>query len=336
MSKGWMAALIVGPLLVIGVAAIFILRAANPPSQSADASTPAAPVIFPSVRVPQNPPTTQPLPKQNDSSAELAQLKAENERLKQSLAAASSQAVQPNKPAMIPAPPPAAKGIVRGSSWLVRNNGASDVQRGLHIYAICKTVPAAGIAGLLRAQADLDNQDALINDQYVVAPAQQEIASDQKRLDDARKEEKAASDDLTRDGDRQWVEAQEQSLKDDERRLNDAKAESANHRKDADKLQKMAQVSRGQDALEAYRFCREFAPLINFSACAKGAATGIEGKTDINGKYEIKDVPSGNYYLYASINTQSLSADWLIPITVDGNVVDADIDNDSAIDLSSN
>jgi hypothetical protein len=38
--------------------------------------------------------------------------------------------------------------------------------------------------------------------------------------------------------------------------------------------------------------------------------------TDIDGKYEIKDVPGNDYYVYASYSTAYNYIDWLIPVTI--------------------
>jgi hypothetical protein len=71
---------------------------------------------------------------------------------------------------------------------------------------------------------------------------------------------------------------------------------------------------------QAYEFCKKNAEMMSFATCPESEVVA-QGKTDI---------PTGDYYLYPRINTKVLSAEWLLPIHVEGNAQKIDLDNDNA------
>ena len=80
---------------------------------------------------------------------------------------------------------------------------------------------------------------------------------------------------------------------------------------------------------DARDFSKKNAPMMSFAGCPESAIVA-QGKTDIDGKYSIPNIRTGDYYLYAHINTNVLSAEWLLPIHVEGDAQKIDLDNDNA------
>jgi hypothetical protein len=113
----------------------------------------------------------------------------------------------------------------------------------------------------------------------------------------------------------------------------ESRRSAAAHRDDVSSMRTVIQALSGEeDTAEAWKTCHLFAPRYSFGPTAR-TITVAEGKTGIDGKYQIPNVPGGSYYLYAEIDTPTLSATWLIPIKISGNDLAIDLDNDNAVYL---
>jgi hypothetical protein len=56
--------------------------------------------------------------------------------------------------------------------------------------------------------------------------------------------------------------------------------------------------------------------------------------SDVDGKWELRDLPPGDYFIYAIIDTRAMYVEWLIPVTVkSADPVKIDLHNDTAIHI---
>jgi hypothetical protein len=270
---------IIGLVVVLGaivllVGAVAVRKLASP-----------SPVADPLVPIAQN----SPVPSQRSTTP--------------TTAAAASTAPTPQR--IVPSPPtptkPPAYGTVSGAAWTVKNDGTSNLMRGLPLAVIPRS--SADVASLI---SYLNNQEK---------GWKESVAS----------YEKMATDEANRPAEYRSDQALEIFKKD----LSDGKAMVAAIERTIRDLRQKA----GLDRREAFMLEKQFQyystslPTVGLSG--KEVASG---KTNVDGKYSITSVPVGDYYLVSSFGTASFVMDWIEPIHVSENqVTSVDLYNDNAV-----
>jgi hypothetical protein len=97
------------------------------------------------------------------------------------------------------------------------------------------------------------------------------------------------------------------------------------------------------DSKEIYRLCRLTAiGMRSVTAIredhlwrdAVSRYTVVEAATDIDGKYKLRDVVGGRYYIYAVHSSEFSVVEWLLPIAIDGpGDITCDLYNEKAIEI---
>lgn len=284
----WWIVLIAAPAVAIGVGAWWILKPpAQPPVVSVEAP-PSATAGPPESLPARIAPPTAPRQLNTDPAkdAAVAALRAENERLRRELESATA------KPPVLQTPPAAAaNGSVAGSVWLSKNDGSSDLQRGIHVQILSRNADATAVGQCLDSEAD---------DWESHAQDQDKIAKDD-----------AFSPDL--------AETYRVSAKED-------REKETVIRQAIVKIPNGSDLLVAYKAVVAS--ARLGIP--SFQAAVKASAL-FDVKADVNGKYRLADVPAGRYYLHARVDTASFYAEWFVPIVVtDGAELAIDLDNENS------
>jgi TolA-binding protein len=184
--------------------------------------------------------------------------------------------------------------IISGAAWIVRQTGASDVLRGISVWVVRVNLPSSFVINGIEKSIPWWEQDA-------------------KRNQDAAKP-------YAKGG---YIESSD-SYK---MYMDDAA-------KDNEKIQHLRGVERSLPAIietqKAFDILKDasWVGVPNFSA-----PIVAEGKTDVDGKYTISNLPVGRYYLYASMGDTSPYMDWLIPVQAVGGSIKIDLYNDNAATL---
>lgn len=260
------------------ITAPMVTQAATMPVRPPPASKPAAPVRQPSAAE---------LLEAERTRAAAAQ--RENEELKRQLAKIEAERAKAAERQQ-------AATTVSGSAWLARNDGSSDLLRGLNLYLIPTKVPGDILGKNLESKA-LDAE--------TVAEHEQAEADRNKKYD------------FMKD-----IVARHQ--------------QSANaSRAKAEKIREaIAKTKDGMKTDEAYELVKQASRygMPYFGSIARGAAIG-EAKTDRDGRFSFTSVQAGDYFVYGVIDTPALYVDWLLPVSVSGKPVTIDVENGNASTL---
>jgi hypothetical protein len=90
-------------------------------------------------------------------------------------------------------------------------------------------------------------------------------------------------------------------------------------RKEALLLEQGAKAMKGNADLRAvWQIYRKYAHDLSLADYI-GNTVIAEGKTDVDGKYAMKNIPGGAYYVFASFDTTATPRQWIVPVIVDGN-----------------
>ena len=258
MSPKWITVLVVAPVAIIVLATLLIIRATYPPPKPAIASA-----------------TTQP---------------SEAATIKESSDASLSQPTLVNRVADWLKPDPPTYSI-SGYSWIRRNDGSSELQRGLHIQLLPATVPISAINDTLELTAK--SLDKEYDRERKMAEETAKITESTPDLELANKFYGRPAAQL---------------------RANESKQTG---------------VYRTDDAYKFVREASGSSFGIPPFTHAANATKLQEAKTDVDGKFKLEKVPDGNYFLYASINTPAVFVEWLVPVTVKGSDQSVTLDNDN-------
>jgi hypothetical protein len=193
---------------------------------------------------------------------------------------------------------PVVFGTVMGSAWVSKEDGTSDLQRGLAISVLRTRVGRPAVAKSL---------------DVIAAGWQSDIDDNLAQAAEYRKNETGLSD---YDPGKIWDDAAD----DDKRGLAAVKAAAQNLPDELDLKDAMA-----LDKNLAQFNIPQFGPIV--SECSIRDA-----RTDADGKYRFDDVPIGDYYVHAAIDTKAFYIEWIVPVHVDGKSIDkVDIYNDNAV-----
>lgn len=205
-----------------------------------------------------------------------------------------ARAEDPPRPAANPAaqPPVASVGRVVGAAWLNRNDGSSDVLRGLRVQVIKKDVNGSDVAAA--AARNLEEWKN-IRTQWMQAKA---YVTDTLKASD---KESTAEADL-------WIQKSEQNIKSISEFL--------------DKPPEKIGVEEAKTLLNKWH--PEGSSTVPISPIKTTS-------TNVDGKYVIADCPSGKWFLYAVVASGKIWVDWLVPIEVRANEeLSIDLFNDNA------
>lgn len=189
--------------------------------------------------------------------------------------------------------------------WLNRNNGSSDIQRGITLCLVPQTMTREQAAAVLSGALRMCRQDAeetkqkIDQENFDAEKRRKENPEIAKYIDGASDfETKQVSDDLQRASD---IDAIIKALP--------AKIETV----DVYALMKkesqygMPYMSHGISSTVLYK-----------------ARTGVDGK------YAFANAVPGDYMIWGEIDTKGLYADWLVPVTITAQPQSVDLFNDNA------
>ena len=302
----WIVGLIIVCVVAIGSAAFLILRTPAPAQQDATVTAARSPSTGPSTAARQASPLTpftarvasaaQPSAVETPEQRELRRLREENERLRAQAARAAQSAQSPAAaaPASLEKPPKLT--TISGSAWLTREGGDSDVLRGLRIRLLSSATPKEAVARSLQHNVkQWRDWEKFENDQA------KQYANEEFMKDTVTAAHKEAADSESR-----------------------AKAVEAT----------ISQLPATMDVRRAYSMAVDSSQykVPSFDAVVDATAM-YETKTDVNGKYTLRDLPVGSYYLQAEIDSSKHFVEWLIPILADGTDMSIDIENGTAITI---
>jgi hypothetical protein len=185
-----------------------------------------------------------------------------------------------------------------GAAWLNKNDGSSDLLRGLHIEVLSASSVCQNVALIVRKQGTNEMHEAQLHDLQA------------QRWRDLQKQSAANG------GDPSML----------DRDVQDEMQQAAIHR--ANGLHLLDEAGRVADGTDPFVACRECSIRdIAFATCVDGAVAA-ECKTNIDGKYAMQISP-GSYIFYACIDTPILYVEWIIPADIETDH-EFDFDNDSA------
>ncbi|HEX4124453.1 MAG TPA: hypothetical protein VHY37_06980 [Tepidisphaeraceae bacterium] len=255
-------------------------------------------------------------------NSEIARLRAENERLR---ALASNPPAKPTPvtqpvaeaPPVQPAPPPRAAevayGRVSGAAWTAKNDGTSNLMRGIPILIVGKkTTNISEVIEFLKKQdanylADVAwlNKDA----ERLRSDVKAGYTAEQGDLDENISQAKAA--------DAMAIKVQSA--------IKDLSSETEIDRMAAFELERQL-----GDRLGVTKSKLENGPRLITGGEPSGADLGA-AKTNVDGKFLIGMVRPGDYYLVSSFESDTLAIGWVVPIHVNGNEeTTIDLDNGNA------
>jgi len=255
--------------------------AAKPPVSAIKASSTASPTA-----------TLRAAPAPQQPNAELARLRNENQQLRQELAVVKAElAARPAVPPPPPEPVTPKIGSISGNVWVNKEDGSSDLLRGIHVEVLRTEVSGRVIQDILLTEARDWQKDADAN-------------------------RKKASDGFISDFYR-------------------SEAEKDQHSADLAKSTAQRVPTRNVDLLTSYQVAQKcakyelpaFEPAISETAVA-------DTRSDVQGKFELANIPAGNYYLHAASGSRVFYIEWLIPVTVKaGQDVKVDVFNENAVNI---
>ena len=238
---------------------------------------------------------------------ELARLRAEIDRLKGLVA-------NPPKSAPVSKPAEVAYGKVSGAAWTVKNDGTSNLMRGIPIIIVEKeTTDVPKLIGHLKkvkngwvALAKLCNEEA------------------------ERKRNDPGNANLS-DGGKYMRSLADKDA--DEADSCDAKAKAIQKRVDqlsgTTSIDRLRALELEKQDLESDKHTVDVLPEVLTGGGQNGTNFG-SGKTNVDGKFVLDMVPPGDYYLVSCFASATLIIEWIVPIHVVGNketTVDLDSDN---------
>lgn len=257
------------------------------------ASVPASAVASPIKQTPPSPPQLKPvLTEPRSDQVNPAQEAAEIA----ALCAENKRLRKDRESATAPPPATLQTASITGSAWLSKNGGESDLLRGLHVQILAMHADPQAVGDSLREEAIAFDQAADEQDEF----------SKGFREDDEY-------------GKKVVLEYKTQA-----KQYRDV---AAFMRVSAGKIRPNITLDDAYKVLVAA--ARFGSPSFKRVALA---ATVLDVKADVNGKYQLSQVPSGHYYLHALLDTKSFYAEWLIPIVVTPDAdMKIDLDNDNAV-----
>jgi hypothetical protein len=260
-------------------------------------------------------------PLDEETTRELSQLSADNDRLRALATNASS------KPSAATEGGESVGCTVSGAAWTAKNDGTSDIMRGLPVMVVEReTTNVLELVDVLKKQK----------------AGWQGWADDYKKSEEEdRKEAKdGAEDGSLSDGGKTMLTMADNAAAD----AAGASAKALEIQMLIDKLATTSSIDRLL-ALEMERHALELEKpesdgliTLNVGALPEvitdGGPSGIvfgSDKTDVDGKFVIDKVPPGDYYLISCFGSGTLLIDWIVPIHVeDHKATTVDLDNDNA------
>ena len=291
-------------LLVIGGAAFFILRPAREDTTSPMATVSdrrPSPAAAKPASGTQAPPTSRPTlaatkPTDDQVQAEIARLRAENQRLRESI---QKVVIDADSPAPLPVvsvvPNGGGNGSIEGAAWVKRQSGESQIVRGMTLVLIPSRCPPQIIVECLKESA---------------AERDRELKEDKKRADEYRSSPYSA--DFAK-------------IYDDSARRHSEALNQINRN-----IQSTTAPMETVMAAEMIRAHASFAAPL--SAFAKLAVA--EARTNVDGKYAFKEVPAGKYVIFGQESGGRFLVQWMLPVHVKpGATAQVDLDNGNAFDI---
>jgi len=219
---------------------------------------------------------------------------------------------------------PTVYGAIEGASWLDRENGGSDLVRGLNVFLLSTVCPKVVFVQCLKATADdLD------------AEAKRWRADAAKQSEDAKGWAAKAADARS---------ANLSTVADfDEKQAAWAKHEAAFQEEMAKRcedrssgLRTQADQARDQiDTMEAVETLKGRSYV--FPAVTKLSDIAVaRARTDVDAKYTFAKLPAGNYVIYAQVAGETVAGvtfvfGWFVPVTVrERETTHVDLDNENA------
>ena len=198
-----------------------------------------------------------------------------------------------------PIPPPApVNATISGSSWITRNNGGSDLMRGMRVCVMPKKIDARPIVSLVSELVPQWEESVTVWEGFA------------KDEDKSRKEHP-------------------EIYKDSPNPVQEDLVRSQNNVQILRRFLQSAPTE--MDTLDAYvllnrRYCTG---QHRFDVLVPDAVA--ETKTNVEGRYALQNVPGGSYYLYAAVETSNILVEWMIPLNVTSNgPIQIDLFNDNA------
>jgi len=238
--------------------------------------------------------------------------------------------------------PSVRKARLTGAAWLTRRSGDSTLVRGLAVHLLEASIPKESVVRLVEADTLLFERMAQ-SKQNEVATFQQRAKEGQ--LSDAEKFELDHLQFMQRvKGDRS------SSAEADIERLVELK------RKHLEQINKTRESVRSSVASlpdrasvgEVYNILRAMYKSVLLTestqhdvnlrmsiswATLLSAATVAKGTTNVEGKYAIPNIKSGEYFVYAFCGAERYEVEWLVPVVVDGRDVSLDLHNSNAMSI---
>ncbi|MGD0140838.1 MAG: hypothetical protein ABSD28_18395 [Tepidisphaeraceae bacterium] len=276
MPRWLIVILIVGPLAVIGVATMIIMKSEAPAPLASENAAEVVPVPKPAL----SPAAPKPVFVAVAPTAPIATIPV--------------PIVQP-----VVAQRPPVLGKIVGSAWSVKNDGTSSLFRGLPLVVLSReTSDIPSLVECLKKQQS-DYESLITN--------YQGMAADQIKLYGPGGELHGMA---------------EPNLYTKE--INDLKANVADIKAMIADVQTKATI----DRLEAFRLSKQYGgPHLDMSGTPVG-----EGRTNVDGKFEIDNIPAGDYYLVSFFGSETLVMDWIEPIHIDSESAKSlDLFNDNAV-----
>ena len=275
-------------------------------------------------------------PTTDRSALELAKLRAENQAMREELAkkqeALVRQTPAPQPKPENPTPPPPLVGTVSGSAWINKEDGSSNMQRGLKIALLRPTVDRHVLADCLTLaaadwQKSIDEDLANIAEKGTGEEVQKFYEESVKSKKVGLEAIKAAIQSLPDRLDLQEAMAlikkltytYDRAAHDSHVRAKILELRNQGSRRSAEFLELLTSYSS-----QVRNGVPQFGPVV--VECSVK-----ESRTDADGKYRMDDVPLGDYYVHAVIDTKVFFDEWVIPVHVDGKkITKQDIFNDNA------
>jgi DNA-directed RNA polymerase subunit RPC12/RpoP len=200
---------------------------------------------------------------------------------------------------MISLAPASGKGTIYGNTWITRNNGSSDIQRGMLVELVSIDAPRGKVSARLEQAA---RDFAKSADDLLQKAAQ-------KRKDNSR---------FRRDNNLPEIPLSEYDpghLEEVHGRQSEAKAQRARAA-----AQGLPQRINARDAvllLAATAETDESSPNEHAYSELIVKSPISDVRTDVDGKFQIDNIPPGDYCVHAWLSTKTTLVMWLVPVHVD-------------------
>jgi hypothetical protein len=239
---------------------------------------------------------------------------------------------------------------ITGGAWSLKNNGTSDLLRGMNVYLLRAECSGTSVRQCYQAIAALVKQGAADARKQCQDDAARARKQGQDLAEISRKSAKRAR--AEKDDFGIWKKVAEDAEARAKETLEEAEAEAKKTIDEAEAGAKVkdnyaasiiAESTKLPDRMsvgDAYQAIRRVAdsrpggkrsPLLGYFADVRKGCLHATAQVNIDGKFSFETVPSGKYYLYAMWSTEFSSVEWLVPVDVKGSgPVSQDLFNDTA------